>query len=107
MKKKIQVSSVKVESLAQVIMLNASFVARAIRVADYAAMIKDNMVNHCPPKQVVDENGDPVVDENGNDVYEPDLTHRSFIDVPCAQEAIDKLFSFLEDLEDALLGGEE
>lgn len=96
MKKKIQVSSVKVESLAQVIMLNASFVARAIRAADYAAQLKDDMVNSCPPKQ-----------KDGNEVFEPELNHRSIVNVPCAQEAIDKLFSFLEDLEAALLGGEE
>lgn len=102
--KKIQVTTVQKTANVEVIELNSSFVAKAVRAADAATKLHNLIDKVVPPKPVLDDNGNPIVEEGtGNIIVEPDYTHSVNIDIE-PEEIVGKLCQFVRELEDALLG---
>lgn len=102
--KKIQITTVQKTANVEVIELNSSFVAKAVRAADAATKLRNLIDEVVPSKPVLDDNGDPFVEAGtGNIIVEPDYTSSVNIDIE-PEEIIGKLCQFVNELEDALLG---
>lgn len=78
--KKIQVSTVSMQSDVQVIFINASLIAKALRAQMAASKIAVNMEtnrNVYPMTHTrVDENGEPVLNEQGFAIEDPELDEK-------------------------------
>ena len=106
MKKKIQVSAVELQALSEVIVLNSSFVAKAVRTADAAKRIK-KCIEDYSTDNVKDENGDWKKDENGQYVTELNVGTRNVtLDRDQVLDFYNSIEPFLTELVDALLGEE-
>ena len=104
MSKKIQVSTVEMKAMCEVINLNSSFVARAVRAADTAKGLKKR-IEDCCEQYVLDKEGNRKVDESGKEVkeFKPTCMYLSEEEV---DTAYNRLVPFIIDLCDALLGEE-
>jgi septation ring formation regulator EzrA len=102
--KKIQVSTVEMKAMCEVINLNSSFVARAVRAADIAKSLK-NRIEECCERYVLDEDGNRVVDANGKEVKEFALTSL-YLQSEEVDTVYNRLVPFIIELCDALLGEE-
>lgn len=101
--KKIQVTTVQKTANVEVIELNSSFVAKAVRAADAAKKLREKIIRSVPQKAVLDENGDPVIEPGtGKAATEPDYSMPCNIDID-PEEVVNKLCQFTHELEDALL----
>lgn len=102
--KKIQVTTVQKTANVEVIELNSSFVAKAVRAADAATKLKTLIDRVAPQKPVLDDEGKPFTDaDTGEIIVEPDYTRIISIDIE-PEEIVGKLCQFVHELEDALLG---
>lgn len=102
--KKIQITTVQKTANVEVIELNSSFVAKAVRAADAATKLSNLINKAVPQKPVLDDNGDPFVEAGtGNIILEPDYTGILNIDIE-PEEIMGKLCQFVLELESALLG---
>ena len=104
MSKKIQVSTVEMKAMCEVINLNSSFVARAVRAADTAKSLKKR-IEDCCEHNVLDEENNRVIDANGKEVkkFEPTCMYLQSEEVDAAYN---RIIPFIIDLCDALLGEE-
>lgn len=102
--KKIQVSTVEMKAMCEVINLNSSFVARAVRAADTAKELKEH-IEQCCERNVLDDDGNKVVDENGNEVkeFKPSCL---YLQSEGVEAVYNRLVPFIIDLCDALIGEE-
>lgn len=102
--KKIQVSTVEMKAMCEVINLNSSFVARAVRAADTAKGLKKR-IEDCCEQHVLDKEGNRKVDESGKEVkeFKPTCMYLSEEEV---DTAYNRIVPFIIDLCDALLGEE-
>lgn len=114
MSKKIQMSTVNMNSDVQVLFINASLITKALRAQMAASKIAKSMENNRNVYPVmeteVDENGNvvldekgyekqhPVLDENGNQVWYYG-THR--LDDNSVKDFYENVAPFLEELVDA------
>ena len=115
--KKIQISTVKKECAVQVINLDCSFVAQAIRAGDTAEELKEFIDGIVPMKDVLDKDGLPVL-KNYMDpadqetvkeetVKEPDWNEFTLcMSGPQAKTMYEKILRFAAELRDAILEGE-
>lgn len=97
--KKIQITTVEKTANVEVIELNSSFVAKAVRAADAATKLR-NLIDEAVPKvPVLPDEPDPrLVDSK------PDYTCPCQIEVLEPEEIVGKLCQFVHELESALLG---
>ena len=102
--KKIQVTTVQKTANVEVIELNSSFVAKAVRAADAATKLRSLIDKAVPSKPALDDNGNILTEvDTGVTIYEPDYTKPCKIEVE-PEEIIGKLCQFVHELESALLG---
>lgn len=105
--KKIQVTTVQKTANVEVIELNSSFVAKAVRAADAAKKLRAIIDENVPQKAVVDSNNKPFIDaDTGEEITEPDYMCSCNIFIPKPEEIVGKLCQFVHELECALLGEE-
>ena len=112
--KKIQVSTVNMQSDVQVIFINASLIAKALRAQMAASKIAANMENNRNVYPLthtrVDENGEAVLNEQGFAIEDPELdekgnqlwyygTHR--LDPSDVENFYKNVAPFLKELVDA------
>ena len=80
MKKKIQVSTVNMQSDVQVLFINASLITKALRAQMTASKIAASMENNRDVYPVthtrLDENGEPVLNEKGFTIEDPELDEK-------------------------------
>ena len=101
---KIQVTTVQKTANVEVIELNSSFVAKAVRAADAATKLRNLIDKAVPRIPVLDSEGEPIIDANtGNVMLEPDYTSAVNIEIE-PEESMGKLCQFVHELESALLG---
>lgn len=106
---KIKVSAVEIKAPAEAIVLNSSFVAKAVRAADVAQRLQKHMDEYCPTlmEQPDDADAEPV--EKGKNWAE--WKYRSFnadqLGTETVADVYEKLVPFVEELCDALLGEEK
>jgi hypothetical protein len=109
MSKKIQISAVEMKALSEVIVLNSSFVAKAVRAADAAKEAKRILDEDAPFTEVLNEYGAPVPSPDGeHPVMEPDWEEwrkRGYTGLNVKQ-MFEKLVPFAIELGNALLGEE-
>lgn len=109
MSKKIQISAVEMKALSEVIVLNTSFVAKAVRAADAAKEAKRILDEDAPTTEVLDEYGTPVPSPDGEyPVMETDWEEwrrRGYTGLNVKQ-MFEKLVPFAIELGNALLGEE-
>lgn len=109
MSKKIQISAVELKALSEVIVLNSSFVAKAIRAADAAKEAKRILEQDAPLTEALDEYGEPLPSLDGkNPVMETDWEEwrrRGYNGLNIIQ-MFEKLVPFAIELGNALLGEE-
>lgn len=107
MNKKIQIAAVEMKALSEVIVLNSSFVAKAVRAADVAQKLKYHVDAYCP-KETVDE-------KTGNLLEKIEPNYVRWMDCDCnvpelgsdtIADVFDKLVPFAIELCNALLGEE-
>lgn len=102
--KKIQVTTVQKTANVEVIELNSSFVAKAVRAADAATKLRKIIDKVAPQKPVLDAEGEPLTNpDTGEVVFEPDYKGYVNIDIE-PEEIVGKLCQFVQELEGALLG---
>lgn len=110
MGKKIQISAVKLEALSEVIVLNTSFVAKAVRAADAAQKLKQHFDEYVPVSttQIVDEKTGNCSEREVPDYRE--WAQRDYNLGQLGNDAIvdmfEKLVPFAIELSNALLGEE-
>lgn len=100
MSKKIQISAVEMKALSEVIVLNTSFVAKAVRAADVAQKLANHLNDWCPVSKIEEaETFDfREWEERGYNITQlRDNTIR---------EVFEKLVPFVLELSNALLGEE-
>ena len=103
--KKIQITTVQKTANVEVIELNSSFVAKAVRAADAATKLRSLIDKALPQKPVLDDNGNPFKEaDTGDIIMEPDYTSSARISIEEPEEIVGKLCQFVHELEDALLG---
>lgn len=103
---KITVSTVKEEALVEVIRLNSSFVAKAVRAADIAETINRIRQEDAPQTEALDEHGAPYSNDNEKPVMETDWDawrDRGYYGLP-VKEMFEKLLPFVIELRYALIG---
>lgn len=106
MAKKIQITAVEMKAQSQVIVLDASFVARTVRAAENLKRIKKR-IEERSTKVVLNEDGTAKKDEKGLC-----MTELHVGEIPCAlqPEEVEALYNavipFTEDLCAALIGEE-
>lgn len=109
MKKKVQISTVELKALSEVIVLDTQFVAKAVRAADVAKEAKRILDEDAPVTEVLNEYGAPVPSPDGeHPVMETDWQEwgrRGYNGLP-VREMFDKLIPFAIELGNALLGEE-
>ena len=107
MNKKIQIAAVEMKALSEVIVLNSSFVAKAVRAADVAQKLKNHAHYYCPTITVDEKTG------NSLEKIEPD--YEEWMNRECnvhqlgcdtIADVFDKLVPFAIELCNALLGEE-
>lgn len=104
--KKIQVTAVELKAQSEVIVLNSSFVAKAVRAADAAQKLKQHFDEYCPV--ILEDSTDLNSKVIGKDWEEwmhrdcnlPQLGSNTVADV------FEKLVPFAIELSNALLGEE-
>ena len=105
--KKIQVTTIQKTANIEIIELNSSFIAKAIRAADTAKKLRAIIDKNVPQKAVVDSNNKPFKDAfTGEEITEPDYTCSCKIYIPKPEEIVGRLCQFVHELECALLGEE-
>jgi hypothetical protein len=101
--KKIQITTVQKTANVEVIELNSSFVAKAVRAADTATKLRNLIDKTVPQKPVLDDHGEPFTEAGtGIIITEPDYTNSCKIEIE-PEEIIGKLCQFVHELEDAML----
>lgn len=94
---KIKVSAVKTEALAEAIILNSSFVAKAVRAADVAQRLERHMNEYCP-----------TIMEQPDDKDWAEWKYRSFnadqLGTETVADVYEKLVPFVQELCEALIG---
>ncbi len=106
MAKKIQISAVEMKAQTQVIVLDASFVARTVRAAENLKRVK-KCIEGCSTFQVFNEDNAPRIDENGCPVTEIKVGKTACVLQPEEAEALyNAVIPFAEDLCAALIGEE-
>lgn len=110
--KKIQISTVKRECAVQVINLDCSFVAQAVRAGDTAEELKEFIDSIVPMKDVLDKDGMPILKSytdpgEQETVKEPDWNEFTLcMSGPQAKTMYEKILRFAAELRDAILEGE-
>lgn len=78
--KKIQVSTVSMQSDVQVIFINASLITKALRAQMAASKIAEHMEHNGDARPItrtrLDENGEPVLNEKGFAIEDPELDEK-------------------------------
>lgn len=108
MSKKIQISAVELKALSEVIVLNASFVAKAVRAADAAKEAKRILDQDAPLTEALNEYGAPYSHDGEHPVMETDWEEwrrRGYNGLNIIQ-MFEKLVPFAIELGNALLGEE-
>lgn len=102
---KIKVSAVEVKAPAEAIILNSSFVAKAVRAADVAQRLQRHMNEYCPAiMEAPDDEGSEPVEKGKN------WEEWEYRDFNCCQlgratvaDVYEKLVPFVQELCEALL----
>lgn len=103
--RKIQITAVEIQSKAEVVVLNSSFVAKSVRGGDVAAEALRALEQDAPVMAMVDDHGNDVIDETGRPLTETDWEEwrrRGYPGLP-VREVFEKLLPFAVELRDALL----
>lgn len=101
---KIKVSTVKMQADVEAIMLNSSFVAKAVRAADVASHLKD-LIETNSKRYELDEEGNRKLDKDGKPVQIIDVgSSHIYIDCPEVEDVYNRLIPLVEELCTALLG---
>ena len=101
---KIKVSTVKMQADVEAIMLNSSFVAKAVRAADVANNLK-NHIEADSKRYELDEEGNRKLDKDGKpiQIVEVGRSH-IYIESIEVEDIYNRLIPFVEELCTALLG---
>lgn len=105
--KKIQVTTIQKTANIEVIELNSSFVAQAVRAAVEAKTLKSEIMGATRQRVKTDEDGNTVKDENGKEIREYLWDDGAQPFIPNPEDVIDNLIGFVLKLEAALLGEEK
>lgn len=103
---KIQVTAVELKAQSEVIVLNASFVARVVRAAENLKPIKSTLEDAFK-KYELDEEGKRIKDANGNYVTKFDFDRQCVLHSTEGENLYKKVIPFIEDLCTALVGQED
>lgn len=102
---KIKVSAVEVKAPAEAIILNSSFVAKAVRAADVAQRLQRHMNEYCPTIMELSDDVDAEPVEKGKDWEE--WKCKSFdadqLGTETVADVYEKLLPFVQELCEALL----
>lgn len=102
--KKIQVTTVTKQANIEIIELSSNFVAKAVRAADEAKRLKEDILNNLKYRDKY-ENGHVVKDDDGCAVQEPSWEESEMCIPGVVMKSIhDILIAFNVELEEALLG---
>ena len=104
MSKKIQVTTITKQANIEIIELSSNFVAKAVRAADEAKRLKEDILNNLRHRDKR-ENDHVVRDAEGHTVQEPDWENSEMCIPGVVMKSIyDILIAFNVELEEALLG---
>ncbi len=105
MAKKIQVSTVRKEANIEVIEVNASLIAKAVRAGDVAEEAFRLMHEDAPQTEVLDENGEPRCDDGVHPVMETDWDEwrRRGYNGLAVRSMFEKVLPLVLELRDVLL----
>ena len=104
---KIHVSAVEIKAPAEAIILNSSFVAKAVRAADVADRLTRHLEEFCPEFTEADRDpeGKPMKEGGKNWV---EWMHRDFncrqLSTETVADVYEKMIPFVKELCDALIG---
>lgn len=105
--KKIQVTTIQKTANIEVIELNSSFVAQAVKAAVEAKSLKSIIMRETSQRVKTDDEGNTVKDENGKEIREYLWDEGTQLYISNPEDIIDNLIGFVLKLEAALLGEEK